>query len=353
MARRSRKISHAILHSGRRVRCSVRWRQALLPASRRQPPVTFLDQAWSQARSRVVLPVLAGLERHLLRHLPEPRGRGLAGAVSRGREQRPLRPHPAGRRTRGPTPTACRSGFRRRRVPKALMQGRARRRLRRPHLRGVPQRAAQLPGQAHPHRRRRRQHVRPDGLRLRAGRCAAGHAEGPGQVRSAGGAPRAPRRRRQGGAAQALRERRRARAPVPHPRPGHAHRLGPGAHGRHRPHRQPRDQRPAGIPENWSTPVAPTKPPFLWNAPQGLWTQWRGVQQVPIERNLIETMGVFMSINLHAKTPAEGLFESNAAIRQSAGGRESARAPRAAEVARGGLRQDRSRQGARRARTCS
>ena len=69
-----------------------------------------------------------------------------------------------------------------------------------------------------------------------------------------------------------------------------------------------------GIPENWSTPVAPTKPPFLWNAPQGLWTQWRGVQQVPIERNLIETMGVFMSINLHAKTPAEGLFESNAAI---------------------------------------
>jgi hypothetical protein len=70
-----------------------------------------------------------------------------------------------------------------------------------------------------------------------------------------------------------------------------------------------------GIPENWSTPVAPTKPPFLWNAPQGLWTQWRGVQQVPIERNLIETMGVFMSINLRAKSPKEGLFESNAAIR--------------------------------------
>ena len=70
-----------------------------------------------------------------------------------------------------------------------------------------------------------------------------------------------------------------------------------------------------GIPENWSTPVAPTKPPFLWNAPQGLWTQWRGVQQVPIERNLIETMGVFMSINLHAKDPKAGLFESNAAVR--------------------------------------
>lgn len=70
-----------------------------------------------------------------------------------------------------------------------------------------------------------------------------------------------------------------------------------------------------GIPENWSTPVAPTKPPFLWNSPQGLWTQWRGVQQVPIERNLIETMGVFMSINLHAKDPKTGMFESNAAIR--------------------------------------
>ncbi len=69
------------------------------------------------------------------------------------------------------------------------------------------------------------------------------------------------------------------------------------------------------VSQNWSTPVAPTKPPFLWNAPQGLWTQWRGVQQVPIERNLVETMGVFMSINLVAKSPNEGLFESNAAIR--------------------------------------
>jgi len=68
------------------------------------------------------------------------------------------------------------------------------------------------------------------------------------------------------------------------------------------------------IPENWSTPNAPTKPPFLWNAPQGLWTQWRGVQQDPIYRNLIETMGVYMSIDLLSKTPAEGLFQSNAAL---------------------------------------
>jgi hypothetical protein len=70
-----------------------------------------------------------------------------------------------------------------------------------------------------------------------------------------------------------------------------------------------------GIPENWSTPLAPTKPPFLWNAPQGWWTQWRAVQQDPIQRNLTETMGVFMPMDLRSKTPAEGLFESNAAVR--------------------------------------
>jgi hypothetical protein len=68
------------------------------------------------------------------------------------------------------------------------------------------------------------------------------------------------------------------------------------------------------IPENWSTPDAPTKPPFLWNAPQGLWTQWRGVQQDPIYRNLIETMGVYMPIDLTSKSPAQGLFQSHAAV---------------------------------------
>ncbi len=68
------------------------------------------------------------------------------------------------------------------------------------------------------------------------------------------------------------------------------------------------------IPDNWSTPLAPTKPPFLWNAPQGSWTQWRAVQQDPINRNLTETMGVFMPLDLTSKTPEEGLFDSNAAI---------------------------------------
>ena len=68
------------------------------------------------------------------------------------------------------------------------------------------------------------------------------------------------------------------------------------------------------IPENWSTPIAPTKPPFLWNSAQGSWTQWRGKQQDPITRNLSETMGVFMPMDLRSKTPEEGLFDSNAAI---------------------------------------
>lgn len=68
------------------------------------------------------------------------------------------------------------------------------------------------------------------------------------------------------------------------------------------------------IPENWSTGLAPTKPPFLWNAPQGSWTQWRGTKQDPISRNLTETMGVFMPMNLHAGTPDEGLFDSNAKL---------------------------------------
>jgi mono/diheme cytochrome c family protein len=66
----------------------------------------------------------------------------------------------------------------------------------------------------------------------------------------------------------------------------------------------------AGIPENFSTPLAPTKIPFLWNSPQGSWNQWRGVQQDPIQRNEAEAMGVFVDIDLHSKTPEEGLFDS-------------------------------------------
>jgi hypothetical protein len=68
------------------------------------------------------------------------------------------------------------------------------------------------------------------------------------------------------------------------------------------------------IPENWSTPLAPTKPPFLWNAPQGSWTQWRGTVQDPIQRNSTETLGVYLSMDLLSKTPEQGLYESNARL---------------------------------------
>src|ERR1700730_1711031 len=69
-----------------------------------------------------------------------------------------------------------------------------------------------------------------------------------------------------------------------------------------------------GIPQNWSPGIAPAKPPFLWNAPQGRWTQWGGYAWDPISRNLGETMGVYLPIDLSSKTPAEGLFQSNAAL---------------------------------------
>ena len=68
------------------------------------------------------------------------------------------------------------------------------------------------------------------------------------------------------------------------------------------------------IPQNTSTPLAPTKPPFLWNAPHGTWTQWRASQQDPINRNLVESMGVYLPMNLHSASPQEGLFESNAQL---------------------------------------
>jgi hypothetical protein len=70
----------------------------------------------------------------------------------------------------------------------------------------------------------------------------------------------------------------------------------------------------AEIPENWSTGTAPVKPPFLWNTPQGLWTQWAAFAQDPIARNYGETMGVFLPVDLSSKSPAEGLFQSNGAI---------------------------------------
>jgi mono/diheme cytochrome c family protein len=69
-----------------------------------------------------------------------------------------------------------------------------------------------------------------------------------------------------------------------------------------------------GIPENANLPKAPVKPPFLWNAPQGLWTQWRAAQQDPIQRNVQESMAVFLAVDLSSKSPAEGLFQSSSPI---------------------------------------
>jgi hypothetical protein len=69
-----------------------------------------------------------------------------------------------------------------------------------------------------------------------------------------------------------------------------------------------------GIAENWSSPMAPVKPPFVWNAPQGSWTQWSGTVQDPIARNHGETLGVFLPMDFRSKTPQDGLFESGAML---------------------------------------
>lgn len=69
-----------------------------------------------------------------------------------------------------------------------------------------------------------------------------------------------------------------------------------------------------GIHYNWSTPMAPVKPPFLWNSAQGSWTQWSATVQDPIVRNLGETIGVFLPMDLTSKSPADGMFESAAAV---------------------------------------
>jgi hypothetical protein len=69
-----------------------------------------------------------------------------------------------------------------------------------------------------------------------------------------------------------------------------------------------------GMMENSTIAVAPTKPPFLWNAPHGLWTQWRGTVQDPIKRNIQESIGVYLPVDLSSKSPPEGLFQSSIPI---------------------------------------
>lgn len=65
-----------------------------------------------------------------------------------------------------------------------------------------------------------------------------------------------------------------------------------------------------GIPENWAANLAPTKPPFMWNAPQSAWVQWSGRAADVLERNATESLGVFVRIDLAPETPAEGKFDS-------------------------------------------
>ena len=77
-----------------------------------------------------------------------------------------------------------------------------------------------------------------------------------------------------------------------------------------------------GIPENWSPGIAPAKPPFLWNAPQGHWTQWGGYAYEPLSRNLGETMGVYLPIDLTSKTSGRRVVPvERRPSRTSAGGK--------------------------------
>ncbi|WP_426409747.1 di-heme-cytochrome C peroxidase [Bradyrhizobium ganzhouense] len=73
-----------------------------------------------------------------------------------------------------------------------------------------------------------------------------------------------------------------------------------------------------GIPQNSSIGIAPVKPPFLWNTPQGEWAQWAAFAQDPFGRNFGESVGVYLPIDLSSGTPAEGLFQSSAAISELA-----------------------------------
>ena len=66
--------------------------------------------------------------------------------------------------------------------------------------------------------------------------------------------------------------------------------------------------------------------------------------QDPIRRNFDETMGVYLPIDLSSKSPAEGLFQSSAAILDLATGREPIGTLGAAELAGRRARQDRPRQ---------
>jgi hypothetical protein len=66
--------------------------------------------------------------------------------------------------------------------------------------------------------------------------------------------------------------------------------------------------------ENTFPDLAPVKPPFLWNAPQSAWVQWRGTRDNPLPRNFGQALGVYAKFGLTAPTAA-GLFETTVDIR--------------------------------------
>ncbi|TRD20647.1 di-heme-cytochrome C peroxidase [Palleronia caenipelagi] len=68
------------------------------------------------------------------------------------------------------------------------------------------------------------------------------------------------------------------------------------------------------VPENVEMGMSPTKSPFVWNAPQSAWVQWGGILHRPITRNLGESLGAMVRVNMD---PDEGeLFESTVTLRE-------------------------------------
>ena len=86
-------------------------------------PVVYLDQAWSQADRERYYQILARLERHLVRHLPQPRGRGQRRSSSgrtRTASATALIPQAANPRT---NPDGLPIGLAKTSVPKATWKG--------------------------------------------------------------------------------------------------------------------------------------------------------------------------------------------------------------------------------------
>ncbi len=68
------------------------------------------------------------------------------------------------------------------------------------------------------------------------------------------------------------------------------------------------------VAENVKMTNAPTKSPFVWNSPQSAWVQWGGILHRPITRNLGESLGAMVRVNID---PDKGeMFESTVTLRE-------------------------------------